>query len=306
MDLRSRHANPSTAPTNRQDMEPDSAWYESHPESEELKAATVQQGLCASNTEMDRLYESIRLRMGERQVLTRDISKLNLKDFQAERLKAVEAGLNSIEHFRKMMTVVNRHQKYKTQMNRALAYQCLQRWGREKHRMKLASHPRHQGEAAAKPATALESTPGNRDLPEPKTLKEELAGMKLGYRPVSIGLNGVQGMVTYLPLHLVPEEKPLMRRGLPSDEMKDRLQPEDLSFELLKELVRQDCGIQGWITVTCPQLEEIIVNERHFQTAVQSLLAMDFELKFMFSDGALVSGLGLGWDAVLVYPDLRL
>ena len=71
--------------------------------------------------------------------------------------------------------------------------------------------------------------------------------------------------------------------GLPSDEMKRRLQPEDLSFELLKEIVGQDCGIEGRILVECPELEGDVVNERSFQLAVYSLVNMGLEIRFMFS-----------------------
>ena len=74
--------------------------------------------------------------------------------------------------------------------------------------------------------------------------------------------------------------------------MKARLQPEDLSFELLKELVGQDCGIEGGILVECPELEGDIVNERSFQLAVYSLVNMGLELSFMFSTCGEVVSLG--------------
>ena len=87
----------------------------------------------------------------------------------------------------------------------------------------------------------------------------------------------------------MPEDNGLRKLNLPSDEMKARLQPEDLSFELLKDLVGQDCRIEGRVLVTCPELEGDIVNERSFQLAVYSLVNMGLEMRFMFSSCEMVS-----------------
>ena len=96
----------------------------------------------------------------------------------------------------------------------------------------------------------------------------------------------------------MPEDNGLRKLNLPNDEMKARLQPEDLSFELLRELVGQDCRIEGQVLVTCPELEGDIVNERSFQLAIYSLVNMGLELRFMFSTFEMVSCWIRGGDPV--------
>ena len=146
-----------------------------------------------------------------------------------------------------MMRVVNPHRSYKTPLLQALRYHCLQRCFFKKVKSETPAPPargrRRKARATSTSAATTTTTPGETPTQEPITLANELPDVALGFQTISVGLNGVEDTVNYLPLHLVPEDKGLRKLNLPSDEMKARLQPEDLSFELLKELVGQDCGI---------------------------------------------------------------
>ena len=239
---------------------------------------------------MKQLWNVIESEMKKREVLSRDTSRLRgngardaLVALQAERIRAVEAAINGIEHFKGMMSVIDRHRNFKDSLLQSLRYQCIQRYYYERKGLRKAR--------ATSTAAATTTTPRETPTQEPTTPKEqERPNLPLGFQTISVGLNGVEDTVTYLPLHLVPENNGLRKLSLPSDEMKGRLQPEDLSFELLKELVGQDCGIQGqMMLVTCPELEGDIVNERSFQLAVYSLVTMGLGLRFMFEKCEVVS-----------------
>ena len=271
------------------------AWYDDYPTDMKMSIKTVKLGLWATNKELDQLWESIEFEMDARQVLFRHTSKIKGKGtqaaLQAEKLKAVEAGIDGIEHFKNMMSVISCHQGYKDSMLRALRYHCLQRCYFRRRNSETPAPAARRGRRMTTGTPRHASAPTcTKRLPlEPQATEREFSDMALGSQRISIGLDGVEDMVTYLPLHLVPEHKGLRKLNLPSDEMKARLQPEDLSFELLKRLVCQDCKIEGWILVTCPELDEDIVNERNFQVAVDSLVKAESELRFMVSNSELVS-----------------
>ena len=280
---------PVSRPDHR-DEKRDNAWYNDYSSDKMMTTRTIRLGLWASKNEMKQLWNAIESEMEEREVLSRDTPRFRGKGtrdaLQAERIKAVKAAINGIEHFKSMMRVVSRHRNYKNPLLQALRYHCLQRCYFKKIKSEPpapAARGRRRKTKATSTAAATSTIPREAPTQEPTTLEKELPDVALGFQTISVGLNGVEDTVNYLPLHLVPEDKGLRKLNLPSDEMKARLQPEDLSFELLKELVGQDCGIQGRILVTCPELEGDIVNERTFQLAIYSLLKMGLELRFMFS-----------------------
>ena len=253
-----------------------------------MTTETIRLGLWATRKEMEQLWNAIESEFKEREVLSRDTSRYRgkgtRKALQAERLKAVKATINGIGHFKSMMSsTINNHENYKTPLLHALRYHCLQRC----YFQKIKSEPPARAakgrrrKARATATSAATTTPRENPAQEPPIIEKEPPTAALGFQPISLGLNGVEDTVNYLPLHLVPADNGLRKLNLPSDEMKARLQPEDLSFELLKELVGQDCGIQGRVLVTCPELEGDIVNERTFQLAVYSLVEMGLEVRFM-------------------------
>lgn len=71
--------------------------------------------------------------------------------------------------------------------------------------------------------------------------------------------------------------------------MKVRVQPKDLFFDLLKTLIFEDCPTDNAISVTCPELQRTITNDRNFQMAIHVLLERGSKIKFMFSDDELMS-----------------
>ena len=237
---------------------------------------------------MEQLWNAIESEFKEREVLSRDTPKFRgkgtRKALQAERLNAVKAAINGIGHFKSMMSTINRHRNFKTPLLYALRYQCLQRRYFKKIKPERPARATRARLRKARATAATTTTPTENPTQEPPiTPEHEPPDLPLGFRPISIGLNGVQDTVNYLPLHLVPATNGLRKLNLPNDEMKARLQPEDLSFELLKELVGVDCGIRGRVWVSCPVLEADVVNERTFQLAVYALGEMGLGLRFMVS-----------------------
>ena len=289
---------PPVSQPNHRDEKRDNAWYDGYSSDRMMTIKTIRLGLWATKNEMKQLWNAIESEMTKREVLSRDTSRFRGKGtrdaLQTERIKAVKAAINGIEHFRSIMGVVNSHRNYKTPLLQALRYHCLQRCYFKKIKSEPpapAARGRRRKARATSTSAATTTTPRENPTQEPITLENQLPDVALGFQTISVGLNGVEDTVNYLPLHLVPEDKGLRKLNLPSDEMKARLQPEDLSFELLKELVGQDCGIEGQVLVTCPELEGDIVNERSFQLAIYSLVKMGLELKFMFSNCEMVSWL---------------
>ena len=268
-----------------------------------MTTETIRLGLWATKNEMKQLWNAIESEFKEREVLSRDTPRFRGKGtrdaLQAERMKGVKAAIDGIEHFKSMMRVVNRHRNFKTPLLHALRYHCLQRCYFKKTKPEPpARGRRRKAGATSTSAATTTTTPSETPTQEPTVVEKALPDLALGFQTISIGLNGIEDTVNYLPLHLVPETNNLRNLHLPNDEMKARLQPEDLSFELLKELVGQDCGIEGRTLVECPELEGDIVNERSFQLAVYSLVGMGLELRFMFSTCAEVVSLGIlgeGW-----------
>ena len=296
---------PVSLPNNR-DEKRDNAWYDNYSSDKRMTTKTIRLGLWATRDEMKQLVSAIESEMRKREVLSRDAPRFRGKGTQnalnAERIKAVKAAINGIEHFKSMMSVINRHRNFKDHLLQALSRQCLSRCYFEKIKLEpRAPATRKPCQKARTTSTAAATTTIPKETPtqepttpeekEPLTPKEhEPPTLPLGFQTISVGLNGVEDTVTYLPLHLVPETNGLRKLSLPNDEMKGRLQPEDLSFEMLKELVGQDCGIQGqMMLVTCPELEGDIVNERSFQLAVYSLVTMGLGLSFMFEKCEVVS-----------------
>ena len=256
-----------------------------------MSIGTIRLGLWATKSEMKQLWNALESEMKAREVLSRHGPRFNGKGtrdaVQAERTKAVKAAIEGIQHFRSMMGVVNRHRKFKASLLQGLRYHCLQRCYFKKIKSETpapAARGRHRRRKARAAAAAATTTPREKSPPkqDPSAPDKDLPAAALGFQTIGVGLDGVEDTVTYLPLHLVPEDKGIRKLNLPSDETKARLQPEDLSFELLMDLVGHDCGITGHhVLVTCPELEGDIVNERTFQLAVYSLLNMGLELKFM-------------------------
>ena len=281
--------------SNHRNEKPDSAWYDNYSSDKNICVSTIRRGFWASGKEMKQLWDAIESEMEKREVLSRDTSRFQGKGtrsaLQRERMCAVKAAINGIKHFKSMMSVINRHGDYKDLMLHALRYHCLQRCYFRKIKVETPTPKKKRGRTKTRASStkAATRTPKKKAVQEPIVLEEEPPDVALGFKTISIGLNGDEDMVSYLPLHLVPEDIGLRKLNLPSDEMKARLQPEDLSLELLKELVWQDCGIAGQISMTCPELEEDIVNERNFQLAIYSLMKMGSELKFMFTVYEMVS-----------------
>lgn len=272
---------------------PSAAFYNAHPAGKEMELETIKLGFWATNREMGQLWTSIETEMDARQVLVRNINgKGALADLQAKRLEAVEAGIDGVAHFNTMMGVINGHQHYKKLMCLALRSKCLHRWRIRKKPPGTPASATNQGcrrRITAKPRAAPTSAPATNPKLPPTTLEKELPDVTLGSHAISIGINGVDDMAGYLPLHLIQEDAVLNTLHLLSDDMKARVQPEDLSFDQLKDLVSQDCAIDSVVSVTCLELQRSITNDRSFQTAIHVLLERGSKLNFMFSDSELVS-----------------
>ena len=290
-----RKGRPPPSLSDHRDEKPDGDWYDDYSHDKLMSTRTIKLGFWATKNEMRQLWKSIESEMDMRQVLYRDTSTPNIRGalavLQTERLDAVEAGIETIKHFKNMMDVINCHENYKYWMTRALRHHCLQRCYFQRIKPETlapaARRGRRRARATSKPVPTTRPrkvTPSNSPA-----IEKECPEVALGFQTISIGLNGIENMVNYLILHLVPDENGLKKLSLPSDEMKARLQPEDLSFNLLVDLVVQDCQIQGHISVTCPELEWDVINERTFQSAIYSLLKIGSELKFMFSNPEFVS-----------------
>lgn len=73
--------------------------------------------------------------------------------------------------------------------------------------------------------------------------------------------------VVYFPLHLVCEDFVLKSLSLQNDEMKARVQPKDLSFDLPKTLIFQGYTMGGAVLVTCLELPKRVTNDRNFLRA---------------------------------------
>lgn len=112
---------------------------------------------------------------------------------------------------------------------------------------------------------------------------DNLLDAELGSQVIAIGVNGVEDMEIYLPLHLVLEDNKLRSKNLSNAEMKSKIQPEDLCFSLLKDMIAHDCDLDGKFLVHCPELRRNITNERNFQTAIHLLVKNRSHLRFMVS-----------------------
>lgn len=78
--------------------------------------------------------------------------------------------------------------------------------------------------------------------------------MTLFSQSISISISNEKDQETFLPLHLVDEQSVLKRLNLSSEDMKAKVQPEDLSFSFLKTLVFQARGTSDLVSVMCPEL----------------------------------------------------
>lgn len=119
--------------------------------------------------------------------------------------------------------------------------------------------------------------------------KNEISDVKLSSKLISKGIHGTKKMAHYPPLHLVLEGISLRKRSLTCGEMKTLMQPEDLSFDLLKAWVSEDDSMDDDVSVTCPGLQRTIKDDRHFQLAIHELLQSGLKFKFMFADSEPVS-----------------
>lgn len=264
---------PAVPFTDRREERPDDAWYEAHSAGDVMGIQTIRQGFFATKQEMGQLLKSVEIEMKARKILSRDEkAKGALALVQAQRLEAIDAGIERIPHFKNMMTVINSHYKYKMQMCRALRSYCLQRY-RQQNKMPMMKKAARRG-----------SPPGATTKPISAPRSESTSNSSLGSQIISIDINGIEDIMTYLPLHLIQDGSALKTMSLPSDEIKARVQPEDLSFALLKDLIAQDFAMHSMASATCPELQMNITNDRHFQMAIHMLLRSGSKLKFVFVD----------------------
>ncbi|KAL9076936.1 MAG: hypothetical protein Q9161_000569 [Pseudevernia consocians] len=270
----------------QRDEKPDGPWYEARASENTMNVPTIKRGFGATNTEMDELWKSIEMEMDAREVLSRDSSKIKgrggLQECQAKRLEAVDAGIKRVENFENMMSVINAHQDYKSQMRYFLRSHCLSRYNARRKPLGTPAQAKRRGRSrgvTASRGSVSTPTPTKEPVTAPTAINSTL-----GSQVIRIGVNGVEDKITYSPLHLISFKNPLKKRNFLSDEMKARVQPEDLSFDRLRELLVEDCAMVGEVSVTCPGLRSCITNERNFQMAIHDLLERRSELKFMCSD----------------------
>ena len=247
---------------------------------------------------MGQLWETVEGEMRGRDLLFLNKSRVAVQvgvsaALKAKRLEAVDASIERLEHFRNMMTIVDEYPDYKTHMRSNLVAHCMMRWSKRKGNKPtgtlVPAAAQNSSQLTPLSTTATRSAPTQTGIQAPATSRIDLSGPPLGSQTISIGANGVADVITYLPLHLVPADNTLKMLDLPNDEMKPKLQPEDLSFDLLKTLVSQDRALDGTFSVTSPELEINIMNERVFQTVVHILLVKGSKLEFMICDSNLVS-----------------
>lgn len=258
-----------------------------------MTVETIRLGFWATNKNMGELWETVEAELQARDLLFLNKSRVAVQvgafaALKAKRLEAVDASIERLEHFKDMMTIVDKYPDYKTNMRSNLVAHCMMRWSKRKGNKPPAAQNSTQGLTPLS-TTATRSAPTKTGIQAPATSRKELSGPPLGSQTISIGTNGIADVITYLPLHLVPADNPLKMLDLPNDEMKPKLQPEDLSFDLLKTLVSQDRALDGTISVTSPELGINIMNERVFQTVVHILLVKGSKLEFMICDSNLVS-----------------
>ena len=294
-----RKGRPPVSLANHRDEKRGAAFYVAHSAHKNMTVETIRLGFWATNKDMGQLWETLEASLQARDLLFFNKSRIvahvgALAALKAKRLEAVDASIERLEHFKDMMTIVDKYPDYKTNMRNKLVAHCMMRWSQRKRNkppgtlVPDAVKKSTQGLTPLLSTTAFRSAPTKTGTQVPATSRKELSGPPLGSQTISIAINGIADVITYLPLHRVPADNPLKMLDLPNDEMKPKLQPEDLSFDLLKTLVSQDRTLDGTISVTSPELGISIMNERVFQTVVHILLVKGSKLEFMICDSNLV------------------